>query len=132
MGISTLVLEGAKNDRNLATALGGLTKGVTPLELASAYGTFANHGVHTPPVSIIKVLDRNGKVLEQATLKEKSVISEKSAYLLTDMLKGVITRGTGAGANIGRPAAGKKGKTDDTKDAFCWLYTGPGGCCLDW
>ena len=123
MGISTLVLEGAKNDRNLATALGGLTKGVTPLEMASAYGTFANHGVHTPPVSIIKVLDRNGKVLEQATLKEKSVISEKSAYLLTDMLKGVITRGTGAGANIGRPAAGKTGTTDDTKDAWFVGYT---------
>lgn len=123
MGISTLVLDGPQNDKNLATALGGLTKGVTPLELASAYGTFANRGIHTPPVAIIKILDRNGKVIEQSERKERSVVSEKAAYLLTDMLKGVITRGTGARANIGRPAAGKTGTTSDYKDAWFVGYT---------
>ena len=123
MGISTLVLDGPQNDKNLATALGGLTKGVTPLELASAYGTFANRGIHTPPVAIIKILDRNGKIIEQSERKERSVVSEKSAYLLTDMLKGVIARGTGARANIGRPAAGKTGTTSDYKDAWFVGYT---------
>lgn len=122
-GISTLVLAGAKNDRNLSTALGGLTKGVTPLELASAYSTFANRGVHATPVSIIKIIDRNGKVLEQSTLQEKTIVSEKTAYVLTDMLKGVITRGSGGAANIGRPAAGKTGTTSDYVDAWFVGYT---------
>jgi penicillin-binding protein 1A len=123
MGISTFVLDGPKNDRNLATALGGLTKGVTPLELASAYGTFTNKGVHVETVAIIKVVDRNGKVLEQASPKERSVISATSAAELTSMLQGVITRGTGTAANIGRPAAGKTGTTTDYRDAWFVGYT---------
>lgn len=123
MGISTFVLEGPQNDRNLATALGGLTKGVTPLELTSAYGTFANKGVHVMPVAILKVLDRNGKVLEQAEVKQRSVVSETSAAELTDMLQGVVAHGTGAGANIGRPAAGKTGTTSDCRDAWFVGYT---------
>lgn len=57
--------DGSPNDNNLAAAaLGGLTKGVTPLEMASAYGTFANKGVHVKPTAIVKILDRNGNVLE--------------------------------------------------------------------
>ena len=123
MGISTFVLDGPQNDRNLATALGGLTKGVTPLELTSAYGTFANKGVHVEPVAVTKVLDRNGKVLEQAEPKQRSVISEESAAELTDMLEGVIQKGTGTRANIGRPAAGKTGTTSDYHDAWFVGYT---------
>ncbi|SDF23986.1 transglycosylase domain-containing protein [Sporolituus thermophilus] len=123
MGISTLVLHGNTNDRNLAMALGGLTRGVTPLEIASAYGVLANHGIRVEPVAIIKVVDRNGKVLEQHTRREKIVVNERTAYLLTDMLRGVITHGTGTGANIGRPAAGKTGTTSDYKDAWFVGYT---------
>lgn len=123
LGITTLVLDGSQNDRNLSMALGGLTRGVTPLELASAYGVFANRGVYTPPISIIKIIDRNGKVLEQSTLQEKTVISEKTAYILTDLLKGVITRGSGSAANINRPVAGKTGTTSDYKDAWFVGYT---------
>ncbi len=123
MGISTFVLDGPQNDRNFSTALGGLTKGVTPLEITSAYGTFANKGIHVEPVAIVKVLDRNGKVLEQADPKQKSVISEGSAAELTSMLQGVIAHGTGARANIGRPAAGKTGTTSDYLDAWFVGYT---------
>ena len=123
MGISSFVLDGPQNDRNLSTALGGLTKGVTPLELVSAYGTFANKGVHVDPVAVTKVLDRNGKVLEQAEPKQRSVISEQSAAELTDMLQGVIQKGTGTRANIGRPAAGKTGTTSDYHDAWFVGYT---------
>lgn len=123
MGISTFVLDGPQNDRNLATALGGLTKGVTPLELTSAYGTFANKGVHVEPVAIIKVLDRNGKVIDQASPAKRSVMSEASAAELTSMLQGVIAHGTGTGANIGRPAAGKTGTTSDYRDAWFVGYT---------
>jgi penicillin-binding protein 1A len=123
MGISTLVLKGSTNDRNLAMSLGGLTRGVSPLEIASAYGVLANQGVRVEPVAVVKVVDRNGKVLEQNTPQEKSIISDKSAYILTDMLRGVITGGTGTAANIGRPAAGKTGTTSDYKDAWFVGYT---------
>ncbi len=123
MGISTFVLDGPTNDRNLAIALGGLTKGVTPMELTSAYGTFANQGIHVSPVAIVKVLDRNGKIMEQAEIKQRSVISEESAAELTSMLMGVVQRGTGTRANINRPAAGKTGTTSDYHDAWFVGYT---------
>ena len=124
MGITTL---DAKDD-NLAMALGGLTKGVTPLEMASAYGTFANKGVHVKPTAIVKILERNGNVLEDASTLEKEetktrVMSEREAYEMTTMLEGVIDHGTGTAAAIGRPAAGKTGTTDDNKDAWFVGYT---------
>jgi len=123
MGISTLVLQGSVSDRNLASALGGLTRGVTPLEIASAYGVLANQGVRAEPIAIIKVVDRNGKILEQNTSHSKAVVNERSAFILTDMMRGVMTNGTGAGANIGRPAAGKTGTTSDYKDAWFVGFT---------
>lgn len=123
MGISTFVLDGAQNDKQLATALGGMTKGVTPLEITSAYGTFANKGVHVEPVVIVKVLDRNGKVLEQSEPKQNSVISANSAAELTDMLQTVIKNGTGRKADIGRSAAGKTGTTSNYHDAWFVGYT---------
>ena len=123
MGISTFVLDGPQNDKNLATAIGGLTKGVTPLELTSAYGTFANKGIHVEPVVIIKVVDRNGKVIKQADPKQTKAISESSAAQLTDMLEDVVEHGTGYNARIGRPAAGKTGTTDDSRNAWFVGYT---------
>lgn len=123
MGISTFVLDGAHNDRNLATALGGLTRGVTPLEITSAYGTFANRGVHVDPIAVIKVLDRNGKVKDETEPNPRTVISEESAAELTSMLMNVIERGTGTHARIGRPAAGKTGTTSDYHDAWFVGYT---------
>lgn len=123
MGISTFVLDGPQNDRNLATALGGLTKGVTPLELTSAYGTFANNGVHVAPVAIVRVLDRNGQILDEHEPDARAVITEESAAELTSMLEGVIIKGTGTRANIGRPAAGKTGTTSDYRDAWFVGYT---------
>lgn len=123
MGISTLVMEGSVNDRNLAMSLGGLTRGVTPLEIASAYGVLANQGVRMEPTAIIKVVGRNGQILEEHKLQGKAVVNERSAYLLTDMMRGVLQRGTGTGANIGRPAAGKTGTTSDYNDAWFIGFT---------
>lgn len=123
MGITSLVLDGAHNDRNLASALGGLTKGITPLEMVSAYGTFANKGVHVEAVAIIRVVDRNGKTLEEHQTKSKTVLSESSTAALNSMLQGVVLYGTGARANIGRPAAGKTGTTDNWRDAWFVGYT---------
>lgn len=123
MGITTFVLDGAANDKNFATSLGGMTRGVTPLEIASAYGTFANGGVHVPYVAITKILDRNGNILEEAHPEGIAVITPESAADLTGMLENVITKGTGKGANINRPAAGKTGTTSDYKDAWFVGYT---------
>ena len=126
LGITTLVEDGSPNDNNLASAaLGGLTKGVTPLEMAAAYGAFANKGVYIKPTAIVKILDRNGNVLEDnsSDVQKTQVMSEKTAYEMTSMLEGVITRGTGTAASIGRPAAGKTGTTDDNHDAWFIGYT---------
>jgi len=123
MGISTFVLDGDPNDANLATALGGLTRGVTPLEIASAYGTFANSGVHVPHVAITKVLDRNGNIIHEVVPEGRQVVSPEGAADLTSMLEDVITRGTGKGAAIGRPAAGKTGTTSNYNDAWFVGYT---------
>lgn len=123
MGISTFVLEGDPSDVNLAVSLGGLTRGVTPLEIASAYGTFANGGVHIPHIAITKVLDRNGNIIYEASLEGRQVISPESAADLTSMLEDVIIKGTGKGAAIGRPAAGKTGTTSDYHDAWFVGYT---------
>ncbi|MBR2180020.1 MAG: PBP1A family penicillin-binding protein [Selenomonadaceae bacterium] len=123
MGITTFVLDGEQNDRNFATSLGGMTKGVTPLELTSAYGTFANKGLYVPHTAITKVLDRNGKILEQAEPQAKIVLTEESAADLTSMLEDVIIKGTGKRAAIGRPAAGKTGTTSNYHDAWFVGYT---------
>ena len=126
LGITTLVEDGSPNDDNLASAaLGGLTKGVTPLEMAAAYGAFANKGVYIKPTAIVKILDRNGNILEDnsSDVQKTQVMSEKTAYEMTSMLEGVIARGTGTAASIGRPAAGKTGTTDDNHDAWFIGYT---------
>ena len=125
MGISTLVWDQNEpiNDLNLATALGGLTRGVTPLELTNAYCTFANGGVFIPHVVITKVLDRNGNIIEEAVPEATQVITPESAAALTSMLEDVVNRGTGRSAQIGRPAAGKTGTTSDYHDAWFVGYT---------
>ncbi len=123
MGISTLVKKGYPNDESLAVSLGGLTHGVTPLDMASAYSVLANGGKRITPVAITKIVDRSGQILEENTLEEKRVISEKDAYVLTNMLQSVVNGGTGTGANYGRPIAGKTGTTDDSKDAWFVGYS---------
>lgn len=123
MGISTIVFKGDNNDENLAAALGGLTQGVIPLDMASAYGVLANGGVHVEPQAIIRIVDRNGNVLEENTAKGTQVISQKTAYIVTNMLESAVLHGTGGNAYIGRPMAGKTGTTDDTKDAWFVGYT---------
>lgn len=118
MGISTLT----DQDNNLSTALGGLTHGVTPLEMVQAYGVLANGGIKVQPTAIVKIVDRNGQVVEENSIQEKRVVDEKDAAIITNMLESVIN-GTGGNAAIGRPAAGKTGTTDDSKDAWFVGYT---------
>ncbi len=123
MGISTLVTEGKYSDENLAMALGGLSKGVSPLEMASAYGVLATNGVLCKPFSILRIVDNEGKVLYEHKPQPKRVIDDKAAYLTTNMLEDVLVSGTGGGMGIGRPAAGKTGTTDNFVDAWFVGYT---------
>lgn len=111
-------------DRNLSTALGGLTTGVSPLELAGAYGVFANNGVYIPPYAITKITNQNGKVLWEHKTEKTPVMSEQSAYLLTSCLTDAATSGTGSRAKVnGHQTAGKTGTTSDNKDAWFAGYT---------
>lgn len=119
MGMTTLV----PNDNNLATALGGLTQGVNLFELSTAYTAFANGGIMSKPVAILKVVDENDQLLEESHLVQQSVLRADVAYIVTNMMQGVLEDGTGTPANIGRAAAGKTGTTDGYETAWFMGYT---------
>ena len=106
-----------------AAALGGLHTGVTPLQLAAAYVSFANQGLFYDPTAILKVEAPNGTVLLENSPKPVPVLKPTTAFLITDMLKNVVTHGTGTAAAIGRPAAGKTGTTDKRADIWFAGYT---------
>jgi penicillin-binding protein 1A len=106
-----------------AEGIGGLRIGVTPLEMADGYSTLARGGVHREATAIVKVEFPNGDTDVPGENKEERVFSDGVAYTETDILKTVITGGTGTAANIGCPAAGKTGTTDDFTDAWFVGYT---------
>ncbi len=106
-----------------AEGIGGLRIGVTPLEMADAYSTLARGGVHREASAIVKVDFPNGDVDVPGENKEERVFSDGVAYTETDILKTVISGGTGTAANIGCPAAGKTGTTDSFTDAWFVGYT---------
>ena len=100
------------DDRNLAIALGGLTHGVSPLQMVRAYGAFANGGTLQDPHSIVKIVNSSGDTIYQFKSDAKQVMKETTAYYVTDILEGVVTGGTGVKAQIsGRTVAGKTGTT---------------------
>jgi penicillin-binding protein 1A len=109
-----------------STAIGGLRIGVTPLEMASAYSTFANGGTHMEPFLVQKVTeDKDGEevLLEEHRSIGEEVLSNDEAAVVTEALRAVITRGTASyyhdlDAEIGRPAAGKTGTSNEFIDAW--------------
>ena len=108
--------------RNLSLALG--TSEVNLLELTSAYNCLASGGVSIKPWGIAEITDRTGRQIFRARPKRTAALSAETAYILTDMLKGVITNGTGRRARIlNRPLAGKTGTTDNFRDAFFIGYS---------
>ena len=128
LGINSLV----QKDRNLALALGGLTKGVTPLQMTQSYSVFATGGIKTNPIAITKVYDNYGTLIwnheANNETKKKVVLDEGVAYLVTDMLKSAVARGplvwgTGWRAKLNRPAAGKTGTTSNYTDAWFVGFT---------
>ena len=123
MGISTLVNEGKYTDANLSMAIGGLSHGVSPLEMASAYGVFATNGILCKPFALLKVTDAHGKVLYEQETVAKRVMDPKPVYTTVNMLEDVLIWGSGGGMGIGRPAAGKTGTTDNYVDAWFVGFT---------
>jgi penicillin-binding protein 1A len=118
-------------EANPAIALGALTYGVNPLEMASAFGTLANNGVRVPPICVTKVTDANGKVLLENYPEGKRVIREDVANKVNAVLQQAVSSGTGRSAQIGRPQAGKTGTTDNYADAWFCGYT-PDLSCAVW
>ncbi len=96
---------------------------VTPLEMASAVGTLAADGEHYPHMAVTRIIDSKGETLFESQPQGEQVITHSIAYATTQVLKGVITGGTATRANIGRPAAGKTGTTQDYRDAWFVGYT---------
>ena len=123
MGIQTLVEKGRYNDYNMSMALGGLSYGVRPLEMAAAYGVLATNGRYAKPICVIKILDRDGKLIYEAKPQAKQVVDPGPCYMVTNMLQDVLVSGTAGGMGIGRPAAGKTGTTDNYNDAWFVGYT---------
>ena len=99
---------------------------VSPLEMASAYGVFANHGQRAAPTPVLEIVDASGKVLVNNISPLPSTTSDLPANVadnVTNVLQGVISAGTGTGAQLGRPAAGKTGTTSDYTNAWFAGYT---------
>ncbi|MGL5877958.1 MAG: transglycosylase domain-containing protein, partial [Xenococcaceae cyanobacterium] len=92
--------------------------GVTPLEMAGAYATFASNGWHSEPTAIVQVTDSRGNVLLDNRPKPQQILDPWATASLTSVLKGVIEGGTGKNAAIGRPAAGKTGTTSSERDVW--------------
>jgi len=108
--------------RDLSIALG--SSGVSLLELVNAYSVFNNSGYLIEPVFIIKIIDRDGNILEESVPTKEKAIEKTTAYIMTHLLEGVVQNGTGWRAKaLGRPTAGKTGTTNDLFDAWFLGYT---------
>lgn len=105
-----------------SVVLGALSRGVSPLEMASAFGSLATNGVAVPPTPILSVSYSDGRVIDGHNPGHRA-LSPGGAWVTTQILQQVITRGTGRAADIGRPAAGKTGTTSDYADAWFSGYT---------
>ena len=109
-------------NRNLSIALG--SSGISLLEVVKAYSVFANAGYLIEPVFIMKILNREGKVLEEAASDQKKIIEKSTAYIITSLLEGVVKQGTGRRVRaLNRPVAGKTGTTNNLYDAWFVGYT---------
>lgn len=143
MGFTTLVDKEVGTDGTVysdiqqSLCLGGITKGVTNLELTAGYATIANKGSYNKPILYTKILDHDGNVLIDNTSKSKQVMKESTAWLLTNAMKDVVSSGTGTAARLSTPmaVAGKTGTTSNDYDhwfvGFTPYYTAGIWCGYD-
>lgn len=108
-------------DYTLATSLGGFTKGVSPLEMASGYAAVENDGLYREPTCVKSIVDSDENVVYTSSLTEKTVYKQDAARMMTDIMTSVMDSGTGRSAKLAdMPCAGKTGTTNDHKDGwFC-------------
>lgn len=121
-GLTTI----GKEDEHLALALGGVSKGTTLLDITSAYGAIANLGTRVEPIVISQIVDREGEVIFEAKTQKRQVVKSATAYLMVDMMKDVIRKGTAygfTGGFKGWPAAGKTGTTEYNRDGWFVGFT---------
>lgn len=113
------------SDINQPLALGGITHGVTNLELTAAYASLANNGVYTEPAFYTTVTDSEGNVVLEKQQETHRVVSDSTAWLLTSAMEDVVTKGTGTNLQLGTgmPVAGKTGTTSDYNDVWFAGYT---------
>lgn len=125
LGITSLTTSDAKSPASLS--LGGMNKGISPLELAAAYGTVANQGIYIEPKLYTKIEDRNGQLVLKKTSNVRDVMSPENAFILTDMMHTVTTgsQGTGKAAVFDKSieVAAKTGTTSDDKDRWFSAFT---------
>jgi penicillin-binding protein 1A len=106
-----------------AMALGGLKNGVSPLEQAAGFATFAAKGVSAQPYAIVRIKDRRGQVVYERRPKTTQAFRDKEAGVVTAALENVVQSGTGTAAAIGRPLAGKTGTSENYGNAWFVGYT---------
>ena len=137
LGITTVVkssnpvigADGKKySDETFSTALGGMTRGVTPLELTAAYGVLANQGIYNKPITFTHIYDRHGELIYENKQAVNRVVTPQVSYVMTDMLKSVVSAGTATRAKLDAgnsriPVAGKTGTTSAQKDAWFVGYS---------
>ena len=127
MGISSLYKEGEdpkKNDESLPLAIGGISDGISPLEMAAAYATIANNGEYIEPTFYTKVVDSNGNIVLEPKQEKRRVLSEQNAYLVKSILQEPVKKGTATYCAIsGIDVAAKTGTTDDSKDRWLCGFT---------
>lgn len=137
-GFTTLVEKNVRSDGSVvsdvtqALALGGITYGVKNIELCASYACIANNGTYIKPMYYTKIIDHEGNVLVENEPQTRQVIKPTTAYLLTDAMEDVVTKGTGGAVNFGTMAiAGKTGTTSDYNDVWFAGYT-PYYTCATW
>ncbi len=127
MGFTTIVTRDQNtriNDENLSLTLGGMTKGLTPLEITSAYTAIANQGKQSRPIFFTRIENSNGDIIFENKLVTKEIIDPQNAYILSDMLRTAVINGSGKNAKLSSmTTAGKTGTTSDKKDAWFVGFT---------
>ncbi len=125
-GLTTLIGEGSVNDVNLAAlGIGGLSQGVSTLEMASAYTTFVNNGVHKSYYCYDKVTDRNGNTIMEPQTKETEVLDPGVAWIMRDILQTVVSQGIAGNARIyGETVGGKTGTTGSQSENYDIWFDG--------
>lgn len=118
-GISTIT----KEDHNLALGLGGMTQGISPLQMASAYTIFPAGGKYSSYYSIERIVDNNNKVIFEGRGSTKKVIDSSTAATMDSILKSVVAYGTGTNAQIAIRSGGKTGTTTQSRDLWFMGYT---------